>query len=161
MLRTLIVVVIMAAAVPAQAQSSLARAQSQLAQAQSPVQALTTCLGDATSGKDRKDLAKWIFLAMAAHPEMRQHATGNLATVSDESSKTMAALVTRLLADSCPKETSTVLKSSQGSQAMELAFQGLGQLAMQELMTDPSVQASMAVFERYIDRARLSQAFGK
>jgi hypothetical protein len=152
---------VVAASVPAYAQSPLAQAQSQLAQAQSPVRALTTCLGDATSGKDRKDLAKWIFLAMAAHPEMRPHATASLATVSDESSRTMAALVTRLLADSCAKETAAVLKTSQGSQAMELAFQGLGQLAMQELMTDTSVQGAMAVFERYIDRARLAQALGK
>ena len=37
--------------------------------------------GHNTSGKDRKDLARWIFLAMAAHPEMKQHASANASTL--------------------------------------------------------------------------------
>jgi len=41
---------------------------------------------------------------------------------------------------------------------MELAFQGLGQLAMQELMTDKVVQDSMGLFERYLDQKRLTEA---
>jgi hypothetical protein len=44
-------------------------------QAQQPADALSTCFADRTSGKDRKDLARWIFLAMAAHPEMKEQAT--------------------------------------------------------------------------------------
>lgn len=33
--------------------------------------ALGSCLADNTTGKDRKELARWIFVAMSAHPEMR------------------------------------------------------------------------------------------
>ena len=39
--------------------------------ASTPIEATKTCLSDNTSGKDRKLLAKWIFLAMAAHPEFK------------------------------------------------------------------------------------------
>jgi hypothetical protein len=130
------------------------------AYAQQPADALRGCLADNTSGKDRKDLAKWIFLAIAAHPEMKNHATGDLPTAMDDASKTMGALVTRLLGESCAKETGAVLTSAQSSQAMQLAFQGLGTLAMQELMADPAVLASMGLFERYLDPTRLKTVLG-
>src|SRR5262245_1310891 len=90
----IVVVVVVAVSVPV----------SHAAQAEQSLNALKTCLADSTSGKDRKDLAKWIFLAMAAHPEMKQHANAGTATAADESSKTIAALVTRLLTDSCANE---------------------------------------------------------
>ncbi len=128
------------------------------AQGQQPANALATCLADSTSGKDRKDLAKWIFFAIAAHPEIRQHASANTAAAADESSRTMATLVVRLLTESCVNETKTAISSGQGSQTLQLAFSALGQLAMQELMTDKSVQSSMALFERYLDKKRLTDA---
>jgi hypothetical protein len=136
---------------------ALVSAVSASAQAAPPAEALKTCLADNTSGKDRKDLARWIFLAMAAHPEMKQHASATASTAANEASRTMAALVTRLLTDSCVNETRAVMKTGQGAQSMELAFQGLGQLAMQELMADKVVQDSMGVFERYLDQQRLSE----
>lgn len=145
MLRSLVVVAVtLAVAVPAGA---------------APVDALKTCLADSTSGKDRKDLARWIFLAMAAHPEMKPHAAANAAAAADEASRTMGALVTRLLTVSCLNETRAVMETGKGSESMQIAFQGLGQLAMQELMTDKVVQDSMALFERYLDDKRLSEAF--
>ena len=113
------------------------------------------CFADSTTGKDRKDLAKWIFLAMAAHPEMKQHASDNAVTAADQSSRTMAALVTRLLTDSCVNETRAVIKIG-GS--IQVAFEGLGQLAIQELMADRSVKESIGLFERYVDQKRLIDA---
>ena len=130
-------------------------------QAQPQVEALRACLADSTSGKDRKDLAIWIFLAMAAHPDMKQHASASAATAVDESSRAIATLVTRLLTDSCVSQTKVVMKSGQGAQAMQLAFQGLGQLAMQELMTDKSVRDSMGLFERYLDQQRFTKALAE
>src|SRR5262245_26345443 len=73
------------------------------AQAQSDI--LGTCVTDNASGRDRKDLAKWIFLAMAAHPEIKQYATGISPATVEQLNRTMAALVTRLLTDSCANET--------------------------------------------------------
>ena len=111
-----------------------------LAQAQEPIAALKTCVTDNTSGRDRKDLAKWVFFAMAAHPEMKPYADTKVAAAVDESSQKLAALVTRLLTESCVNEVRAVMKTGQGSQALRYAFESLGQLAMQELMADKTVQ---------------------
>lgn len=146
MFRGLIVALILAAPVAAQ--------QPQ------PVEALSTCLAENTSGKDRKDLARWIFLAIAAHPDMKPHTAADLTAATDESSRVMGALVTRLLADSCVNQTKAVMAAN-GPQSLQLAFQNLGQLAMAELTTDKSVQTAMALFERYVDQQRFSQAFGR
>ena len=142
MLRTLIIVVVLATSVAAQEGQ--------------PAGALRTCVADSTSGKDRKDLAKWIFLAMAAHPEMRLHANASAAAAMEDSSRRMAALLTRLLTDSCVNETRAVMKTG-SAQSLKLAFEGLGQLAMQELMADQSVGDAMGQFERYLDQKRLTE----
>ena len=127
-------------------------------QPQQPTAALQSCLADATSGKDRKDLAKWIFLAMAAHPDMKEHAGASYNAAADESSRRMAAMVVRLLADSCLKETRAVVAAGQVTQSFEVAFAGLGQLAMQELMTDKAVASAMSQFEKYLDQKKLNEA---
>jgi hypothetical protein len=128
------------------------------AQAQEPVNTLKTCVTDNTSGRDRKDLAKWVFFAMAAHPEMKPYADAKIAAAVDESSQKMGALVTRLLTESCVNEVRAVMKTGQGSQALRFAFESLGQLAMQELMTDKTVQDTMSLFQRYVDQKRLNEA---
>ena len=127
------------------------------AQSEESATALKSCLADNTSGKDRKDLARWIFLALAAHPELKQDASPNAAAAGDESSRTMAALVTRLFTESCVNETKAVLQGGQ-PQSLQFAFEALGQLAMRELMADKSVQASMSLFQQYIDQKRFSEA---
>ena len=134
---------------------ALLLAVSASAHAQS-VDALRTCLTDNTSGKDRKDLIKWIFFSMAAHPELKQYAVTNT-LAADEGSRRMGALVSRLLTESCAKETKAVMGSGEGSRSMAVAFEGLGKMAMQELMTDKSVQDSMGGFMRYVDQNRLNQ----
>ena len=58
--------------------------------------ALSTCVADSTTGKERKDLAQWFFVAMTAHPDIRPFSNvtdGN----RDELDKKMAALATRLI----------------------------------------------------------------
>jgi hypothetical protein len=138
--------------------SAAAPAQGPSAQPRPPVDALRGCLADSTSGRDRKDLAKWIFLAMAAHPEMKQHAGAGTAAAGVESSKAVAALVTRLLTDACAKEAKAVMATGDAGTAMRLAFEGLGQLAMAELMTDKAVEEAMGGFAKYLDRERFTEA---
>jgi hypothetical protein len=139
MLRLAIVAALLALSVPAHAQPQ--------------TDALRKCVADNTSGKDRKDLARWIFLAMAAHPEIKQYASATASTAADEASRVMGALVTRLLTEACANETRAIFKSG-GTEALHVAFQNLGQLAMQELATEKSVTDSMGLFERYIDAQR-------
>lgn len=129
-----------------------------VSQAQAPTDALSQCLADNTTGKDRKDLARWVFFAMAAHPEIKQYVSPALAAASEDTHKTMATTFTRLLADSCLKQTQAAFKQG-GSKAIEVAFQTLGALAMQELMSNPEVSADMSKFEKLIDQSKLSKAF--
>jgi len=129
------------------------------AAAQTSTQALSQCLADSTTGKDRKDLARWVFFAMAAHPEIEQYAAPAVAEASEEAHKAMAATFTRLLAESCVPQTQAAFKEG-GSKAIEMAFQTLGQLAMQEIMSNPNVNAGMTKFEKFLDRDKLSKAFG-
>jgi hypothetical protein len=126
--------------------------------AQTNTQQLSQCLAETTSGKDRKDLARWVFFAMASHPEIKQFTTPSAAGAEAETNKTMADLFTRLLADSCMRQAQAAFKEG-GAKAIEIAFQTLGQLAMQELMTNPDVNASMARFEKSLDQSKLSKVF--
>jgi hypothetical protein len=126
--------------------------------AQTSTQQLSQCLAETTSGKDRKDLARWVFFAMASHPEIKQFKTPSAAGAEAETNKTMADLFTRLLADSCMRQSQAAFKEG-GAKAIEIAFQTLGQLAMQELMTNPDVNASMARFEKSLDQSKLNKVF--
>jgi len=118
--------------------------------------ALGKCLAENTTGKDRKDLARWMFVAMTAHPEMRP-----LSAATDvdreQSSQVMGALFTKLLSEACPQETKAAIQN-EGSQAMQIAFGTLGQLAMQELMSDQEVKKAVGGFERHLDQKKVEAA---
>ena len=115
--------------------------------------ALGRCLTDQTSGKDRKELARWVFVAMSAHPEIKE-----LSNVSPEAraraDQSMGALVTQLLSDRCAKQTKQAV-ASEGPASLQGAFEVLGKVAMQELMTNQQVQASFSAFEKSVDKKKL------
>lgn len=119
--------------------------------------ALGSCLGDHTTGKDRKDLAQWVFAAMAAHPEIKPLSNVTEAN-REEMDRSMAALATRLLTENCRTEAKAAI-STGGSAAIEAAFEVLGQLAMQEIMSDASVNASITRYGKYLDNAKFEAAF--
>ena len=126
--------------------------------AQPAVEAFSKCLADSTTGKDRKDLARWLFVAMGAHPDMR--AIANMSpTAPQDSSKTAGQLFTKLLTESCPAQAKAAVGVA-GSSAMQTSFTVLGQLAMQELMTDKDVAAGMGLLEKYIDAQKVQAALG-
>jgi len=126
-----------------------------VAQAQAPVDLLSRCLADNTSGKDRKAFARWMFFAMAAHPEIKQYTSATAAQATQEANKAMAATFTRLLTDSCAQEARTAPK-----EALEGAFRSFGELAMQELASDHDVKAALSAFEMYLDKNKLDQVLG-
>lgn len=118
--------------------------------------ALSACLSDNTNGKERKDLARWVFLGMSAHPEIRSLTTADAKTRL-ESQKWMAALVTRLLSDNCAAQTKAAV-ASEGSAGMQAAFRSLGELAMRELMSNGDVAAALSGYEQFLDRKKLEAA---
>ncbi|MEZ5705769.1 MAG: hypothetical protein R3E56_11090 [Burkholderiaceae bacterium] len=121
--------------------------------------ALTKCVADSTTGKERKELAQWIFAAMSAHPEIQP-----MSRVDEESrvefDKRLANLTGRLVTETCSDEARAAVVA-EGSASFEAAFTVLGRLAMQELMTEPSVRASMTNYTKYLDRAKFEAVFSK
>lgn len=120
--------------------------------------ALGTCLADNTTGKDRKDMARWIFIAMSAHPEMH-----DISKVSkrdqQEADMQMGSLITKLLTESCPGQAKMAM--AEGTQAFQIAFSVLGRLAMQELMANPDVKSSIVGFQKYMDKNKIISVFQK
>lgn len=105
--------------------------------------ALATCMSDSTSGKDRKDMARWIFVGMSTHPEIKS--LSNVAeTDRDQIDKTMAAMVTRLLTENCKVQAKLASEKESGEAPLKTAFGAMGQLAMQELLVNPEVNSAFA-----------------
>jgi len=113
--------------------------------------ALGACLADNTTGKERKELAKWIFMGMAAHPDM-QGLSNVTATARDETDRFVGE--TRLITQNCVGQTQAAVKN-EGTAALKGAFGTLGQLAMQELMTNSAVASSLSGWEKYLDHEKL------
>ena len=115
---------------------------------------LGICLTDSLTGKERKTLAKWIFFAIAAHPEISSFSKVTEES-QDQTNQFVGNLITRLMADDCPNQAKAALKED-GSVAFEQAFGMVGQVAMQELMADQNVTRSISGFEKYVDQAKIS-----
>lgn len=137
---------------------SLAAALPLSAQAGPKAEALAACLGDSTNGKDRKDLARWIFVAMASHPENKDLSNVTQAA-RDGADEAAARLFMVLLTERCQVQAREAIQT-EGQAGMVTAFQTLGALAMQELMTNPEVATAVSGFERRIDRAKMEAALG-
>lgn len=116
----------------------------------------SACLADNTTGKERKELARWIFVAMAAHPDMRDLSRITPAT-REGSNKAMGVLVTKLIAETCAKEAQMASKI-EGGESFRSAFELLGKLAMQELMSNPEVSSTVQGFQSYVDRKKVEAA---
>ncbi len=115
--------------------------------------AATRCLADNTTGRDRKDLARWIFLAIAAHPEMKEMSKAS-AEQQEQAQRAVAGLFSRLVGETCATEVRALVQT-EGPAALGKPFEVLGQLAMQELMSNGDVKANVGGFERFIDRAKV------
>lgn len=122
-------------------------------QADPAVDNLSRCLADNSTGKERKLLARWVFVAMGAHPELRDNVPIPPAMVTD-TSRAAGETFNRLLADACPTQARAAIQAV-GQRAFQQAFSVLGQLALQEIMTDPGVAASLLAMQQHLDRARL------
>lgn len=121
---------------------------------QSSTDALSTCMVDNLNGKERKSLAKWIFLAIGAHPEIKSYlkVTPRDMRASDEY---VGALITRLLTVDCSARLKTAYTSDSGS--VEKAFEVVGRVAMQELMTSNEVNKALTNYIQFADTAKIDK----
>ena len=122
--------------------------QISLAQAQ---QELAICLTVSLTGRERKQLAQWVFFGMAVHPDLSSY-TSISTSARDESNKFIAELLTRLITEDCPTESERAIDEG-GTLAMQGAFEVVGAVAMQELMTDQNIAIALAEFEKYMDES--------
>ncbi len=113
---------------------------------------LGSCLVDSLDGKERKQLVRWIYFAIAAHPDMSSYSK---ITEEDRlnTDKYVGKLVSRLLIEDCAE----VLKEAQKADplALQKAFEMVGKVAMQDTMTDPSVLASISNYAKYTDLEKI------
>lgn len=123
----------------------------------SATDALSTCVADNTTGKNRKDLAQWVFVAMTVHPEIQPFSNVTEAN-RVELDKKVAALATKLITESCRTEAKAALEK-EGSASFKAAFGSLGILAMQELTSNPAVNSSLAEYAKYLDKEKFYSAF--
>lgn len=120
--------------------------------ANSPTDVLAGCLVDALNGKERKSLAKWIFFAIAAHPEIKLYSNVSAKDI-DDTDKFTGELITRLLTKSCPSELMAANKAD--PLAVKKAFEFVGQVAMQELMTNDDVMKTITSYAKYVDQEKI------
>ncbi|MFC0253243.1 hypothetical protein [Massilia consociata] len=121
--------------------------------------ALGNCLKDNTSGKDRKDLARWIFVSMSTHPEIRTMA--NISeSVRTDTDKQMADLFTRLLTVNCAAQTRAAAQQD-GPNGMMSSFKSLGEVAMMELTSNPAVAQSITAYVQFVDKKKVEEVLGK
>lgn len=116
--------------------------------AATPTEEFSVCLVDSLNGKERKVFARLVFFSMAAHPEIESFSKIKKSDLK-KTSKSIGKIFTRLLTVDCPGE----LKAANDSDplALQRAFELVGQVAMQELMTNDAVSEAMAGFSKYAD----------
>lgn len=128
-----------------------------LSQANQSSQQLASCFTDSLNGRERKELAKWIFVAISTHSTLEPYA--NISTADRDSTDQFTAnLITRLMTQDCPNQVKFAMKQH-GSAALVDAFKLVGEVAMQELMNDANVNRSISGFERYLDEDKFKQIF--
>ena len=121
--------------------------------------ALSACLADNTTGKDRKEMARWVFVGMSAHPEIQSLANVTQAD-RDAFDQKMAVMVTKLITENCATQVK-LAREKEGSNALKDAFEIIGKLAMQELMSNPNVNTAFSSFTKYVDQSKFNAVFAK
>ncbi len=121
---------------------------------------LSTCVADNTSGKQRKDLARWVFLSMAAHPELKQFTSTAADDARESTDRSIAELFEVLITEQCADEANATYREL-GTPGLQVAFETLGQLAMQELMSNEDANAAMTAFDRYLDNEKINATLNR
>jgi hypothetical protein len=119
---------------------------------------MAKCLVASTSQKDKVALVRWMFANAALHPDVSSISRVS-AKEKEELDRNAAALFERLLTESCRKPTMDAIRY-EGPIAFQLSFQVLGQVAMQELMSNKAVSTGFEALTKYVDAKKI-EALGK
>lgn len=121
---------------------------------------LSTCVSDSTTGKERKDLARWVFFAMSSHPDLKQFTSPALDAAREGTDHAIADLFSSLITDRCHAEAAASYQAG-GPASFATAFEALGRLAMMELMANPDTNATMTAFNRFLDQAKIAETLNR
>ena len=119
---------------------------------------LSTCLVQHTSPADRQVLVRWIFAAMASHPDVKDMSAVR-PEVARKLNQDTGALFQELIVVRCRAET-TAAFAADGQAAINGAFEVLGKVATQGLMGDPKVNAFISEMAANLDPAKLAEVLG-
>ncbi|SJZ41212.1 hypothetical protein SAMN02745119_00530 [Trichlorobacter thiogenes] len=120
---------------------------------------MSKCLVRSTSEADKTLLIKWIFAAMATHPDVKA-LSGVTPEMGEQLNKETGKLVMRLLTVSCKTETRQAV-DFEGDDTFKASFGVLGQVAMQGLMANGEVSKYFSGFEKHLNAKELQRALGK
>jgi hypothetical protein len=116
---------------------------------------LAKCLVSSTTEADRVSLARWIFMAFAAHPAVAPLTKATQADIDAVNAET-GRLFMRLLTESCRAKSVDALRY-EGANSMQQAFTVLGQVAGMELSANPAVQVRIGGLLNSIDKKKLEE----
>jgi hypothetical protein len=110
---------------------------------------LAKCMVRTSTPADRAEFVKFLFSAMAQHPDVSSMA--NIPPRQMESTvKASGELIQRLLLQSCRSETQQAIRY-EGMEAVFYSYQFYGQAMAAELFGNPIVAAKMKDLNNYLD----------
>lgn len=117
---------------------------------------LSRCLVASTSSAEKTTLVRSIFGNAALHPQVSDISalSGDQRSQID---KTAAQLLQKLLTQSC-RDAFGKAARYEAAAAMQTSFGVLGQVAMQELMSDPAVSKGFSAIGQFVDEAAIKAA---
>lgn len=98
---------------------------------------LAQCVIASTTQADRRVLVQWMVGSLSQHPSVKDAVKLSDAQ-RDRYDQGMADLYQRLLTQACPAQVREAV-SDEGTAGIEVAFEQLGRLAVQEAFSDPAV----------------------
>ena len=120
---------------------------------------LAKCITEKTTKEDRAALINWMFAALAMNPALEK-----LAKISDEErlsiNKAGGAMFQKALAEVCLEEAKATSRI-EGSDAVGAAFGALGELAMEEMFSDPAVNSELEKLITFVDLNKLVPIFAQ
>ena len=117
---------------------------------------LSKCLVSSTTVEDKHALIRWIFGAVANHPDVAD--ISNLTPEKwDDISRRSAQVFQKLIAEACASESREAI-INEGVAGYKSAFETLGSTAVGGLMSDPSVARAMGDLDKYVDQDKLMKA---
>jgi hypothetical protein len=118
------------------------------AQAGPAADALSKCVAGSLTKSDRALLAKWIYAAMSAYPDV--HASGSAAGRMDDYNRRTAAMFKGMIGKTCNAKAVQAIQT-EGNGAVEQSFKLLPEAGIKELLGDPSVAQQLQGLQKYME----------